>query len=647
MTNEPASSSGDARTPVTLDAIFELRIPSDAQIAPDGQRVAFVLSEWVAQVQRTRGRIWLAGAAGGDAQPLAGSGPDGENAPRWSPDGTRLAFISKRDDGEKARFNDKAQLYVMPADGGQAMRACSMPDGASEPEWSPDGSRIAFLSLEGDEPADGPKVNEPLRHRRLWTVHPGSDAPQPVTPANCTIWRYAWAPDGASLAVYFSEGPGETDWYRGQIGIVPAAGGAVRRITQLTRQADALAWSRDGQTLYFIAGEWSDRGLVGGDICAVAAVGGEPRNLTPEITFSPSWVFELPDRRLLFAAWDGLSGRVGVLDPANGALTTVTPDFIAGDFGWPRLSATPDGARVAAIHTDGQHPWNVWLGEWEGAGRLAWRPLTHLNAIAEETLRIAPTERMRFAAADGQEIEALYTPPLEPLRGTPPPLFVNVHGGPTSAFRDVWLDRMAENLGQLMAAAGFAVLRINPRGSIGRGVAFADAVLGDMGGGDFDDIQRGIDTLVDRGLADPDRLAIFGWSYGGFMTAWAVTQTTRFKVAVMGAGVCDFHSFHAQSNIPDWDVRIIGASPHERPEAYRERSAISNTGRVTTPTLILHGEQDPCVPVNQAQAFYRALRERGVPTELAIYPREGHGIRERDHLRDLYGRIQRWVEHYV
>src|SRR5262249_11275887 len=175
----------------------------------------------------------------------------------------------------------------------------------------------------------------------------------------------------------------------------------------------------------------------------------------------------------------------------------------------------------------------------------------------------------------------------------------------------------------------------------------ADAVLGDPGGKDFADLLRGVDYSIEQGWADSARVGIGGWSYGGFLTAWAVTQTPRLKAAGMGAGNCDFPSFHAQSNIPDWDMRILSANPLEQPEVYRARSAITYAQRITTPTLVLHGEQDPSVPVSQAYAFYRALREHGVPAELAVYPREGHGVREREHLRDLLARLIRWLETYL
>ncbi len=234
---------------------------------------------------------------------------------------------------------------------------------------------------------------------------------------------------------------------------------------------------------------------------------------------------------------------------------------------------------------------------------------------------------------------------LVTTRGEPPPLVVQIHGGPSAAWQTDW--RGGVMWGQICASAGFAVFQPNIRGGLGRGVAFADAVLGDAGGKDLQDILSGIDALVERGLVDGERIGIVGWSYGGFMTAWAISQTRRFKAAMMGAGVCDYHSFHAQTNIPDWDMRILAADPLTQPEVYRAHSALTFAESITTPTLILHGEEDPCVPVNQAYAFHRALLERNVPTELVVYPREGHGFSERDHTRDLDERMLRWLETYL
>jgi dipeptidyl aminopeptidase/acylaminoacyl peptidase len=513
--------------------------------------------------------------------------------------------------------------------------------------WSPDGSRVAFLSADGEASEADPKVNEEEHHARLWTLSPASDTPEPVSPPNVTIWYYAWSPDTRQIAVYYSMGPHESDWYRGQIGLMEASGGALRQISNLTRQAGAISWSRDSQSIYYVSGAWSDRPLVGGDVFVQALSGEEPRHLTPGIESSISWLSELPDgKRLLYVSWAGLNNQLGILDKASGAATALTDDFYIGERAWPRVSATPNADAFVTIHSDQNHSEDLWLGTLAGgdAGgeQVRWSRLTHLNPDVE-TLPIATTSRLQFQGADGWRIEGLFTPPLHPQGGRLPPLVLNVHGGPTSAFRDAWLDATTVAL----SLSGYAVLRTNPRGSMGRGVAFADAVLGDMGGKDFEDLMSAVDQVIERGLVDPTRMAITGWSYGGFMTAWTVTHTSRFKAAMMGAGICDFHGFHAETNIANWDSDFIGADWLENPGAYRERSALTYATRVTTPTLIIHGEQDRCVPVSQAYAFYRALCERGVPAELAVYPREGHRFRERQHSRDLLERLLRWLERYV
>ncbi len=656
----PTTALGQ-RHPWQPTTFEDLRLPGDVQLSPDGTCVAFVVEQYIPERPKPRGRIWVVETAGGEARPLT-DGPHGDSCPRWSPDGKWLAFVSRRDEAGNAESGKsgkspavgagKPQLYVMPAAGGEPRRVCAMPNGVSELDWSPDGTRIAFLSLEGAEPSSEPKVNEASRHKRLWTVRFDYDIPEPVTPPDLTVWTYAWAPDSRGFAVFTSTDPTESGWFRGTLGTVPAAGGRVHPVAELDRQAQAPAFSRDGTRLAYVVAEWSDRPLVGGDVylsrIADGRSTGEPRNLTPGVGFSPSWLREFPEGgRWLYTAWDHLSNSIGILDERTGTLTPICRDFFVGGWAWPQLSTTPDLRRFATIHSDRDTPPEVFVGELRGEGEAAsieWKRLTRLNPLQEETLERAPSERITYESVDGWTIEAFYTPPLNPpAGGKKPPLVLNVHGGPTSAYRESWVESWA----QMFAAQGYAVLRPNPRGSVGRGVTFADAVLGDPGGKDFQDVMRGVDYLIERGLVDGDRLAIMGWSYGGFMTAWAVTQTTRFKAAIMGAGVSDFHSFHAQASIQEWDERIIGVPHWKDPEAYRSRSAMTYVSRVTTPTLIVHGENDEFVPVNQAYAFHRALRERGVPTELAVYPREGHGFRERDHVRDLNERMLRWLKTYL
>ena len=523
-----------------------------------------------------------------------------------------------------------------------------MPDGVSDLEWSPDGLRIAFLSRDGEEPKSDPLVMAPNRHQRLWTIRPDYDIPEPVTPDGLTVWEYAWSPDSQHFAFYYSTGSDDTDWYRGQIGMVPAGGGDIRQLTNLTRQASALTWSPDSSRLAFISGEWSDPCQGGGDVFILSLTenNAEPRNLTPGISFSPAWCRWFPDgQRMLYTGWDGLTQQIGILNESDGTITPLIKDFVMSNF-WPRLSTTADLRGFATTHTTQQHPYDVWFGEiidGDASTDIKLKRLTRLNPIAEETFALSSSERISYTSSDGWRIDALFTLPFEYTSDTPPPLVVYVHGGPSWAY----LDDFGSTWTQTLASAGYAVLRANIRGSWGRGVSFADAVMYDMGGKDLQDLLDGVDYLVKHGLVDGNRVAIGGGSYGGFMSAWAITQTTRFKAAIMSAGVSDFHSFHAQSRIFDWDMRFLGGNPLEHPELYRERSAITYAARVQTPTLIIHGEEDHDVPINQSHAFYRALRERNVPVEFVIYPREGHGLTEREHRKDCEERILYWLERYV
>ena len=392
----------------------DIRSATDANISPDGKRAIFVVSEWVPDKPKQRSRIWMVDTAGGDPRPLT-YGPRADTCPRWSPDGQHIAFISKGG-GEK----DKAQLHLISSKGGEAKQLCSMPNGVSDLSWSPDGSRIAFLSLEGNEPASDPKVFTPGtgRHQRLWTVRIDSDTPEPITPDGQSIWQYAWSPDGKEFAVYYANGPDETDWYRGQIGLVAAHGGAIRQLTQLTRQACALTWSPDGTRLGYISGEWSDPDRGGGDIYVLSLQDGTTRNLTPDIECSPTWCRWFPDgRKLLYVAWDGVSNQLGIVDEANGEIKTLFRDFMIGERFWPHLSTTPDLQQCVFTHSD-KYPPDVWYGtitlEGDMLSSTGRNRLTYLNPLHEDTLALAPTERIRYESVDGWQIDALLTLPCIP-----------------------------------------------------------------------------------------------------------------------------------------------------------------------------------------------------------------------------------------
>lgn len=634
------SSLPGSRSLISLDTILDMRFPGDITISSDGKRIAFVVWENVPGEQKQRGRIWIADTSGGEARPFT-KGKREETCPRWSPDGSQLAFIMQAE-GEK----EKPQPHLLSAEGGEARLLCKMPNGVSDHSWAPDGSRIAFLSLEGDEPKSDPKVIGPGRHRRLWTICPDHAIPEPVITDGITVWEYSWSPDSKQIALYYALGADDTDWYRGQIGVVAAEGGAVRQVTHLTWQARWLAWSPDCTQIAYVSGRWSDPGRGSGDIFTVSLQNGQTRNLTPGIDCSPAWSCWLPDgRHLLYTANKNVTQQIGILDSSDGTITLLDDDFVM-QWDQPYLATTPDRRKFATIHSTAQQPPDAWFGELTYVGDTAkgiqWRRLSRLNPIVEETVPLSPTQRISYESVDGWCIDSLYTPPHIRKNDALPPLYIDVHGGPSGVDCNSW-----DGISQYIASQGYAVFKPNMRGSWGHGMAFADAVLGDMGGKDFQDILNGVEYLVKEKLVDGNRVAIGGWSNGGFLTAWAVTQTNRFKAAMMGAGVSDWLNMHAQTNIADADVLLLAADPLENIDIYNQHSPMTYASRVTTPTLIIHGEDDPAVPVAQAYAFYRALRERNVPVELVVYPREGHGLNERGHIQDYFKRLLDWLERYL
>ena len=408
-------SMQEAHVAATLDIVLEMRFPMDITLSPDGKRVAFVVWEAVPGEQKQHGRIWVADTSGGEARPFT-TGKHADTCPRWSPDGKQLAFIAQAESaGEKDKEKDKEkpQLYLISAEGGEAKQVCKMPNGVSDLAWAPDGSRIAFISLEGEEPKGDPKVITAERHHRLWTVRPGHSIPEPVTPDGITVWEYTWSPDSKQLALYYSTAPGDTDWYRGQIGVVAADGGAVRQITHLTWQARALAWSPDSKQIAYISGRWSDPGRGSGDIFTVALADGQTRNLTPGIASSPSWCSWLPDgRHLLYSACKDVTHQIGVLDSSNGSLTLLDEDFVM-QWDQPTLSTTPDHRCLATIHSTDRQPSDAWFGEvsYEDAmpKSIQWRRLSRLNPIAEATLALAASERIHYESVDGWRVDGLFT----------------------------------------------------------------------------------------------------------------------------------------------------------------------------------------------------------------------------------------------
>jgi dipeptidyl aminopeptidase/acylaminoacyl peptidase len=640
--------------PVTLAELLDLKVVSDPQLSPDGSRLAWVMGEVnKTETPKPRSRIWAMALDGGSARPLTGEHAT-DAAPRWSPDGRRLLFVSNRKEAGKPR------LYLMPlggpdALGGEAELFWPSAGDVSQPCWSPDGRRVACLMTDAEtdeqrqrnERKDDPRVaDEALKLDRLWVIEVETRAARCVTGERVHVWEYDESPDGSRFVALASDRPGEDAWYSATLVTVPAAGGDATPLCSTGKQHAMPRWSPDGERIAFLSCTWSDRGVIGGDLWLVDADGGNLRNLTAESAVSVSCLAWEPDGAgILFLGYGEGQLTAGRIAVGNGAMERFwTEPITAAERTQPRFTLDRTAETMALAREDPGHPRDLWTF----SRTHGWEQRTALHpALAKVTW--SAVEERSWSSVDGRRIQGLVVHPVSGSRTAAAPLILLIHGGPAS----LWPYRLAAggsvDWAQWLAAHGYRVLLPNPRGSLGWGVPFTEANLGDLGGRDLQDILAGVEDLVNAGLADPVRIGVGGWSYGGYMTAWAVTRPEievryPFRAAVMGAGISNWFSFHGTTEIPAWDALSWRASPYDPDGPYPRFSPIHQIQRVRTPTLILHGADDQTVPASQAQEFHRALKERDIPTQLVIYPREGHPIQEREHQRDMLGRILAWFD---
>ena len=640
----------------TPEVSVELPSVYDAQVSPDGELVAFVVSDnfrrgGASAPKMARANIHVVPAAGGATVRLTNS-ERSDTMPRWSPDGQWLAFLSDREeDGQR-------QIYLLPRRGGEARRLTDVrgdipsPRSLSPMSWTADGRYIAFLKSDAESDTDRERraagadeivFEEDHRFLRLWTVDIENVETTCVSPDRLQIWEASVSPDGKRVAAVVSDLPYESDWYLNRLVVFDIGSNRVTVLYDERRPAAKPAWSPDGKSVAFLTSIYSDRGNDSGDLMLVPATGGAARNLT---------------------AKHGVSDHYGVFHPGSGsasdAILTATNvhggsgissiDIESGErrYLWNEKKGFSTFSRssgsgepvFAAVIDDPDNLPEVFAGT-EVDGEIRWRKLTDVHADWAD-LSIGETREIFWDGRDGTRIQGLLQLPPG-YAGGRIPVAVMVHGGPTGAVRFTFEDH--HRWAKLISDAGIAVFMPNYRGSTGWGVPFAETNIGDMGGEDYQDMLTGLDHLVESGIADPERLGICGWSYGGFTAAWAVTQTDRFKAAVMGAGIADWRSFHGRSYLHAWDaIHYDDSDPYDPESPHARFSPINFIKNVQTPTLILHGEQDWDVPVEQGYQFHRALKDLGVETQLVVYPREPHGVEEYEHQLDIARRVRRWFE---
>jgi dipeptidyl aminopeptidase/acylaminoacyl peptidase len=614
---------------VTPELVLELLRPNEVALSPDGSRIAFAVSaSFREQGKPIETRLWM-GDVGGEPRP----GEAGA-LPRFSPDGTRLAFASDR--GHEGRLSLRVDDHELG----------EIPGSVENIHWSPDGTRLLVLAAdlgadragaqsatkiqEAGAKQQDPKVVRPaLFWRRLWLVDAATGGTRDVTPEGVNVFEVGWA-GGKAVAVCTDE-PSESAWYDAWVGLIDLDALAVLRVHTPKWQLQSPRISRGGQVA-FVEGFSSDRGTLAG---TVNVLGRGP--IAPEL--HATWIEFADEDTLWVAGYRGagtFAGRLsldGSYEEFAGGELTLGPRYS------PALAVSADGSRAAATCESAEEAAEVVL--WEDGKR---RTLTNLNAEVAPRLANIDWRAHRWSSYDGLEIEGLLALPRGDVNG-PRPLVVLVHGGPTGSWS--WMFAPAAGLVQLLASEGYATLLPNVRGSVGWGPEFAEANLGDMGGGDLQDILTGIDALVRDGIVDDGRVAITGGSYGGFMSSWAVTQSDRFAASMPFAVVTDWVSFHSTTNIGQFDRLYLQADPYDAEGDYTRRSPVYYAHKCKTPTLILHGEDDLCTPLSQAVEFYNALVEAGCETELVVYPREGHGWTEREHQIDSWNRMRDWLARHL
>ncbi len=697
--SEPTATTGATPHTITIEEAVSLKRAGCPRLSPNGRLVAFCVGEVSKAEEHARGTISLVPIDSSAPPRPFTTGPGLDADPAWSPDGMRLAFISDRHE------RGKPALYVIPVDGGEAERLVTERGEASAPRWSPDGARIAFLLKEVDTPEeekrkkegrdDAVTVDTDDRYTRLWLVDvasrevtrlsPTGQAPDPSAPDGPAptaqhVLEHAWSPDGSRIAYLYTVSPRINDAYAATMGILPLSRARERRagpadprlgsggpvshgsggegspgegLCRVYGYPQGLCWSPDGTRLAVIGGEVQQPFVPSNATpLVVSASGGKPRPACTGHLADVEWVEWLSDDELVVAGVEGTRGAYYRLPVATslsergepGTVGDLSALFAGGqpERGAPREYAlSRDRGTMAWTRADTTSPGDLW------AARPGGDPvrLTTLNPELEGMAWSVP-EEVSWTAPDGLEVRGLLIRPLGYEPGRRYPTVVHPHGGPAGAWTDNFYASW-HNWDGFLAARGYAVLLLNPRGSTGRGSAYLAANKGDVGGGEWQDVLSGARWAIESGIADPERMGIGGWSWGGFLTAWAITQTNIFKAAVMGAGLSNLLSDHGQNDVPDLNRLIFDGLPYDDFDAYWRVSPLRHVARVTTPTLILHGEKDARVTPAQGQEFYRALTAQGVPTRFVLYPREGHPIEERAHQLDLLRRVLEWFERFL
>ncbi|MCZ6681330.1 MAG: S9 family peptidase [Candidatus Poribacteria bacterium] len=643
------------KRPITPADLFEIQEVSDPQLSPNGKWIVFVMKQ-ANSSNKNISNIYLVSTEGGEPRRLTNG--DSDSVPRWSPDGQWIAFKSSRE--------DKPQIWLIPVDGGEAKQLTQLKRGLSSPmwgnaahAWSPDGKWIAFLS-EGDEEipertaADDMTVIDRVFYKRsgggfrepgathIWTTSVTGDTVEQITDSDWDDHSITWSPDGKRIAFISNRTDDPDNNANNDLFVVDVTTHAVRQLTNTPGPEFQPAWSPDGGRIAYIADPRGNdsKDSPNGDthVWTIHPDGSGPTEVSAELDQrcrAPAWSAD--GHWIYFLATEHGATRVFRVKVEGGAVEPVTePEQWVESFS---LSDT----QITYAASDFTMPGEIFVTSLQPES--APQQVTHMNRNWLTEIKLGDVEHFTCRSHDDLWIEGwLIKPPfLSSEERAKYPAVLWIHGGPHSTFG--YRFRIYYHI---LAAQGYGVMLINPRGSTGYGQAFVDGCLNDWGGEDYQDLMAGVDDAVSRfKWIDPDRLGVMGGSYGGYMTNWIITQTDRFKAAVSDASVSNLHSFYGTSMFQLLVESQFGGYPWERAEILWERSPMKHIANAKTPTLFTHGEGDNDVHITQSEEIYMALKKRSVPTRFVRYPREGHGFSEPLHRKDWIERVIDWFDTYL
>lgn len=613
----------------TPELQLKVRAVGSPRVSPDGKRVVYTVNDAVMTPDRSEfvSQIWLASTDGKQNLQIT-FGEKSSSNPQWSPDGNSIVFTSNRKD-------NRNNLYLLRLNGGESEALTDLKSSASNFEWSPDGKWIAFTmtdpKTDEEEKNDKAKndfrwVDENIKMSRLYVIPVQKDAngkrePRKLTTENYNVGSFDWAPDGSRIVFSHTKTPVANDWTTADVSFVDLANGKTTVFASTPAAEDSPRFSPDGKLIAMTVSDNPPRWAQSGLIQIYPAAGGQPTALAASFDSTPGIAgWSADGKRIYFSEAKGTGTQIYAVDIAANRIEEIktTPAVYTG------LDLNQTGTMFGFVRQTADSPGEAFVA-----------PVSTLTAVqiskANADLKLPPvgkTEVIRWKSSDGKEIEGLLTYPIGYQAGQKVPLILNVHGGPSGVFQQTFIGGRGAYPIATFAGRGYAVLRPNPRGSSGYGTEFRRANLKDWGGADYQDLMTGVDKVIAMGVADPERLGVMGWSYGGFMTTWIVTQTQRFKAASAGAPVTNLMSFNGTADIPAFVPDYFGGQFWDAMDAYQKHSAMFNIKGVKTPTMIQHGEADIRVPISQGYEFYNALKAQGVPTRMIVLPRQPHGPNE-------------------